>query len=138
MSKSGASGTKGEKAGQIVEGESEPRFEEALEKLEQVIANLEEGKINLDDAVQQYQQGVKYLKLCYDLLEKAERRIELLTGLDANGQPIKVDFGEAADADLTTKGAARSQRRSKRTDAPSIEGVTGGETNDMDSGGRLF
>jgi exodeoxyribonuclease VII small subunit len=90
-----------------------PSFEDALGDLEQIVHDLEEGQIGLDVALQRYEQGVKLLRRCYDLLEGAERRIEMLTGLDVNGNPITQAFDDQA----TMAPEQKSQRRTKPPDA---------------------
>ena len=65
-----------------------PTFEEALENLEAIVHELEEGQIGLAEALARYEQGVKLLKQCFNLLEGAERKIELLSGFDAAGNPV--------------------------------------------------
>ncbi|MEX0612007.1 MAG: exodeoxyribonuclease VII small subunit, partial [Pirellulales bacterium] len=52
-------------------------FEESLEELEKIVAELESGKLGLSDALARYEQGVKHLKACQQLLEHAERKVEL-------------------------------------------------------------
>ena len=74
---------------------SQPIFEEALGKLECIVHELEEGQIGMADSLGRYEEGIKLLKQCYALLEHAERRIELLTGLDGDGNPVTVPFDEA-------------------------------------------
>ena len=37
---------------------AEQKFEEALEKLEQIVAALESGNLNLDDAIKKYEEGM--------------------------------------------------------------------------------
>ena len=64
-----------------------PSFEEALAELDAIVHDLEEGQTGLAEALARYEQGVGLLKRCYGLLERAERRIELLTGIDAQGNP---------------------------------------------------
>ena len=61
-------------------------FEQALARLERIVAQLEEGQLGLDDSLAQYEQGIKYLKQCYRQLERAERKIELLAGVDEQGR----------------------------------------------------
>jgi len=73
-----------------------PNFEEALEKLEGIVQALEEGEIGLSEALDRYEQGVKLLRRAYDLLEHAQRRIELLSGVDAEGNPISRPFDDRA------------------------------------------
>jgi exodeoxyribonuclease VII small subunit len=63
-------------------------FEQALVELEQVVRRLEEGQIGLEEALQCYEQGIGLLRHCHGLLQKAEQRILLLTGVDEQGQPV--------------------------------------------------
>ena len=87
-----------------------PGFEEAIEQLEDIVRRLEEGQIGLNEALQQYEQGVKLLRRCYDLLKHAEGRIELLSGVDAEGNPICTPVDDTPDA---TQQDAPGRRRPK-------------------------
>ena len=58
-------------------------FEEAFERLEATIAALQDGKMPLDGALQQYQEGVKLVQHCNELLQQAELTIQQLTINDA-------------------------------------------------------
>ncbi|MHB0955947.1 MAG: exodeoxyribonuclease VII small subunit [Pirellulaceae bacterium] len=105
-------------------------FEESLQRLEEVVGLLEGGQLGLSESLAQYEQGVKYLKFCYLQLERAERKIELLSGVDAEGRVQTQPFAEA-DMSLEEKQAARSRRRSRRpaADEPDAE---------IDDSGALF
>jgi exodeoxyribonuclease VII small subunit len=79
--------------------ESEPAqeivvFEPALAELEKVARELEDGSLDLAAALARYEQGITLLRRCYQELEKAEQRIELLAGLDAEGKPRTEEFRE--------------------------------------------
>jgi exodeoxyribonuclease VII small subunit len=89
-----------------------PTFEEALESLEQIVHDLEEGQIGLAEALTRYEQGVKLLKQCFNLLEGAERKIELLSGFDSAGNPVTATFDAESSLSRDEKGEARSRRRS--------------------------
>ena len=41
----------------------------------------------LNESLERYEEGVKLLRQSYELLQRAERRIELLSGVDAEGNP---------------------------------------------------
>ncbi len=58
-------------------------FEEAFGRLEATIAALQDGKMPLDRALQQYQEGVKLVQHCNELLQQAELTIQQLTINDA-------------------------------------------------------
>ncbi len=56
------------------------RLEEALEDLEKIVEELENGKIPLDESLALFEQGIKLIRLCNINLDNAEQRIESLTG----------------------------------------------------------
>ncbi len=86
-------------------------FEQSLERLEKIVERLEGGQLTLSESLTQYEHGVKYLQYCYRQLERAERKIELLSGVDAEGR-VKSQPFEESDMSLEEKQAARSRRRS--------------------------
>jgi exodeoxyribonuclease VII small subunit len=94
---------------------------------------LEEGQLGLSDALQCYEAGVQHLKQCHRALEAAERKIELLTGVDAEGHPLTQPLEDAATS-LEDKAAARSQRRS----SPAASRAERDETDEADAPGTLF
>ncbi len=53
-----------------------PSFEEALNKLEQIVSDLEDESITLEESVTLYEEGVKLSKFCAEILSDAELRIE--------------------------------------------------------------
>ena len=57
-------------------------FEENMEELEKVVAELEKGDLNLDDSVSRFEQGLKISKECSKILEEAEKKITILVKKD--------------------------------------------------------
>ncbi len=51
-------------------------FEDALAKLENIVRELESGRIKLDDAVSAYEKAVALKKLCQDKLQAAALKVE--------------------------------------------------------------
>lgn len=47
-------------------------FEQGLEELEKVVKELENGEIELNLAVEKYNEGMNLVKHCHDLLKNAE------------------------------------------------------------------
>lgn len=90
------------------------RFEEALTRLEQIVERLERGQLGLDDALLEYEQGIRLIRHCRRLLQQAEQKIEMLTGIDEKGHPITEPFVEE-ELSLEEKRERRSQRRGART-----------------------
>jgi len=56
-----------------------PTFEEALRRLDEVVARLESGEVGLEEAVALFERGQGYLAACRERLAAAQRRIEELT-----------------------------------------------------------
>jgi exodeoxyribonuclease VII small subunit len=57
---------------------NEPTFEQALEKLESLVASMESGDIPLADLVEKFEEGSKLVKTCEKRLKSAELKIEKL------------------------------------------------------------
>jgi len=55
-----------------------PSFEESLADLEGIITELESGELTLDKMMERYEKGVKALELCRNVLDEAEKKIEIL------------------------------------------------------------
>lgn len=51
-------------------------FEDALAKLENIVRELESGRIKLDDAVSAYEKAVALKKLCQEKLQAAALKVE--------------------------------------------------------------
>ncbi|MFQ5731597.1 MAG: exodeoxyribonuclease VII small subunit [Planctomycetaceae bacterium] len=71
-------------------------FEQTLAGLEEIVARLESGELGLEESLRDFEQGVELLRGGYALLERAEQRIELLTGFDERGQPKTEPFDARA------------------------------------------
>jgi exodeoxyribonuclease VII small subunit len=54
-------------------------FEQALEKLEQIVSRIEQGKIPLEKSIDEYARGIALIKQCRRILNAAEQKIHLLT-----------------------------------------------------------
>ena len=52
-------------------------FEQAYEKLKEAGTKLDSDDITLQEAMQLYEDGIKYYKLCSSILEEAEQKIEM-------------------------------------------------------------
>ena len=87
-------------------------FESTLKRLEEIVHLLEEGDVGLGESLERYEEGVKLLRQSYDLLQRAERRIEMLSGLDAEGNPVTQPFDDTATFDAEEPTKRRSRRRS--------------------------
>jgi exodeoxyribonuclease VII small subunit len=53
-------------------------FEKEIENLQRVVDLLERGELDLEEAIRQYESGFQSLKKCYQVLDNARKRIEIL------------------------------------------------------------
>jgi exodeoxyribonuclease VII small subunit len=64
-------------------------FEKALAALEDIVARLEAGKVDLEESIKIYERGEALRKHCESKLKEAEARIEKIT-LDPTGKAVGV------------------------------------------------
>ena len=75
---------------------SRVKFEDALSRLEAIVADLEGGDLTLDQSLAKYEEGVKGLKKCYEILRDAEKRVEILMkGREGETKTAPFDSNEA-------------------------------------------
>lgn len=87
--------------------EKEMGFEESLARLEQITAEMEGGKLSLDDMIARFEEGQTLLKFCNQKLNEVERRIEKLVrkGDELVTEPLD-DGGEERAGGLSGAGAS--------------------------------
>jgi exodeoxyribonuclease VII small subunit len=70
------------------------KFEEAMERLEEIVQGLEGGELSLEESLLSFEEGMKLINFCSNKLEEAEQKVTMLvqTG-DGNltQQPIKIE-----------------------------------------------
>lgn len=62
----------------------EKNFEEKLEELELIVRELENGDVNLDDAINKYTEAMKIAKECSTKLDNATKAVNKI--LKENGE----------------------------------------------------
>ncbi len=67
-----------------MENKSLISFEQGIEKLEQVINDLDKNNVPLDQALQLFNDGIGLVKHCNGLLDSAEEKVKVLLE-DTNG-----------------------------------------------------
>lgn len=53
-------------------------FEDSLNELEKIATNLENGELGLEEAIKEFEKGMKLSKECTEKLDDAEKRINIL------------------------------------------------------------
>ena len=109
---------------------SEPEldFEDALRRLEDVVDTLERGEPGLSEALAKYEEGVRLLARCQGLLDRAERSVALLSGVDEAGEPVTAPFDASATAtvdppSVPTPTAKKSRKRASASPPPDDESI---------------
>lgn len=54
-------------------------YEEAQRELEQILAEIEEGKIGLEESLVKYERGTFLINYCQGILNQAEKQIEQIS-----------------------------------------------------------
>ncbi len=77
----------------------EAPFDERLERLEAIVAELEDKRLGLEPAIARYQEGIELLKSCHVQLSGFRARVEELTRGAEHGLRAFADDPDADDLD---------------------------------------
>jgi exodeoxyribonuclease VII small subunit len=75
-------------------------FEEAIERLQAIVEELESGSLSLEDSLARYEEGVKLSRRLTQTLDEAEKRIEKLVENPAGApatEPMEPETGNASE-----------------------------------------
>lgn len=92
---------------------TEMKFEEALEKLEKIVQELERGDLSLEESLKRYEEGVRLSQYCSKKLEQAKKRVEIL--VKSQGKLEMVPFEEESEK-------SDASARKKKANAAKDEG----------------
>ncbi|MFV8781343.1 exodeoxyribonuclease VII small subunit [Microbulbifer sp. SA54] len=70
-------------------------FESALEELEQLVERLESGDLPLDEALADFERGVKLTRECQQKLASAEQKVKIL--MEEGGKIQELPFDAEDD-----------------------------------------
>jgi exodeoxyribonuclease VII small subunit len=74
--------------------EKKPGLEEAMARLEAIVAELERGEHTLEESLKRFEEGVKLGRHCRAILERADMRVRKLIGVDEDGTPLEEAFDD--------------------------------------------
>ena len=66
-------------------------FEDALEKLEKITQELEEGDLSLEESLKHFDEGVKLAEFCNSKLSDAQKKVEILLKKEGSLEPVDFD-----------------------------------------------
>ncbi len=84
-----------------------------MQRLDEIVAGMEEGQLSLEEMLSSYEDGVRLLKLCRQRIDGARRRVELISGDLEGGKAALTPF-EGTPADEDDSEAADKPRNSPR------------------------
>jgi exodeoxyribonuclease VII small subunit len=64
---------------------AEPSFEDAMKRIETIVADLEKSDIPLEKALERFEEAVKLAKICHGKLDEAQKRVSKLVGTEDGG-----------------------------------------------------
>jgi exodeoxyribonuclease VII small subunit len=76
---------------------AEKKFEDAMERLEQIVEKLEGGDLTLEESLKIFEEGMKLVRFCSKKLEEAEQKVNLLvkeSGGALTQQPFELNDKE--------------------------------------------
>lgn len=77
--------------------EQTPSFEEAMERLETLVSQMESGSLSIEASLSSFEEGIRLTRQCQKILQEAEQKVQLLT--EERGDIIAKPFHEnEADA----------------------------------------
>ncbi|TCP31187.1 exodeoxyribonuclease VII small subunit [Scopulibacillus darangshiensis] len=71
-------------------------FEDAMEKLEKIVKQLEENEVPLEEAIDLFQEGITLSKLCHQRLEKVEEKMDQIIEKDGGMKPFNIQEDDMA------------------------------------------
>jgi exodeoxyribonuclease VII small subunit len=74
------------------ESPTELSFEESTRRLADIVAQLESGELTLERSLALFEEGVRLARTAQTRLDVAEKRVEELLAIDAQGKPILKPF----------------------------------------------
>jgi exodeoxyribonuclease VII small subunit len=96
--------------------ETQLNFESAMDRLEEIVEQMESGKMMLEELIGRYEEGMKLVKICQERLASAEQRIEIITRNHA-GKAVVKNFEPAAERETPP---AREEKGANKNDDVSL------------------
>ena len=74
-------------------------FESAIQRLEKIVADMEEAELPLEDVLKKYEEGTGLVRFCSQKLDEAEKKIEILTKKTDGSVALEPFEGERGESD---------------------------------------
>lgn len=74
-------------------------FEQSMARLEQIVAEIEQGQVSLEKSIERYAEGIDLIKHCRGVIERAEQKIQLLAKADGGELEVAGELDDTPGAD---------------------------------------
>lgn len=102
--------------------EKEINFESALKRLEEISAEMEEGKLSLDESVKLYEEGVKLSKYCSWKLSDVDQKVETVNQMDFSEEDAaKMECSQENKTSQTKKTLSNQKKKTRDAEKKSEE-----------------
>ena len=91
---------------------AEANFEQAMERLEAIVDQMESGKLPLEELIVRYEEGMGLVRICQDRLASAEQKIEIIARNSAGKKAVK-DFEPPTEVNIDNP---PSEKEAKQND----------------------
>jgi exodeoxyribonuclease VII small subunit len=106
--------SKVEKTGGEAEGGVKLTFEQSIERLEKIVADMESGKFSLEEMISRFEEGQKLIRFCSAKLNEVEKKVEVL--VKKGGEVVAEPFEAVEDAGGEPEAGARPRQGGEAVD----------------------
>lgn len=75
----------------------EQNFEKSIERLEKIVAEMENGSLSLEDMIARFEEGQALIKFCGKKLNEVEKKVEVL--VKKGGKLVTEDMDAEPETD---------------------------------------
>lgn len=99
-------------------------FESALKRLEEIAAEMEDGKLSLDESVKLYEEGVKLSKYCSWKLSDVDQKVEMVNQAEFSEEDaVKMECNQESKASQVKKALSNQKKKTKEAENKPEEDV---------------
>ena len=84
-------------------------FDQVVERLREVVERLEAGNLSLEDSLRVFEEGVRLSRRGAELLDTAEKRVEILLANDQGTRTVPFDPDGHGEASTEGPGTGRAR-----------------------------
>jgi exodeoxyribonuclease VII small subunit len=90
--------------------DGKPNFENAMDRLESIVEQMESGKLPLEELIVRYEEGMGLVKICHERLASAEQKIDIIARNSA-GKPFVKEFEPTEEIASATETVDKKEKQ---------------------------